>query len=141
MTKSHCLPIPILLALLLVSPALASEDSCKDRSISAGYYLDEGVPPVPGVPAEDLAFTVDFHRGPQGFVAGFSDYPPAAAEIYELTSDYRRLPPPLESQSVLFISGVNRNDDLLMFFKIGARQAWPPASTTFSHPVGVSSID
>ena len=85
--------------------------------IGAGYYLDEGVPPVPGVPAEDLAFTVDFHRGPQGFIAGFADYPPTDAEIYELTSDYRRLPPPLESQSALFISGVNRSDDLFMFFK------------------------
>ena len=85
--------------------------------IGAGYYLDEGVPPVPGVPAEDLAFTVDFHRGPQGFIAGFADYPPADAEIYELTSDYRRLPPPLESRSALFISGVNRSDDLFMFFK------------------------
>ena len=85
--------------------------------IGTGYYLDEGVPPVPGVPAEDLAFTVDFHRGPQGFIAGFADYPPADAEIYELTSDYRRLPPPLESRSALFISGVNRSDDLFMFFK------------------------
>ena len=63
--------------------------------------------PVPGVPAEDLAFTVDFHRGPQGFIAGIADYPPANADIYELTSDYRGLPPPLESQSALFISGVN----------------------------------
>ena len=85
--------------------------------IGAGYYLDEGVAPVPGVPAEDVAFTVDFHRGPQGFIAGFADYPPSDAEIYELTSDYRRLPPPLESQSALFISGVNRSDDLFMFFK------------------------
>ena len=85
--------------------------------IGAGYYLDEGVPPVPGVPADDLAFTVDFHRGPQGFMAGFADYPPADTQVYELTSDYRKLPPPLESQSALFISGVNRSGDLFMFFK------------------------
>ena len=85
--------------------------------IGAGYYLDEGVPPVPGVPADDVAFTVDFHRGPQGFMAGFADYPPADAQVYELTSDYRKLPPPLESESALFISGVNRSDDLFMFFK------------------------
>ena len=85
--------------------------------IGAGYYLDEGVPPVPGAPAEELAFTVDFHRGPQGFIAGFADYPPTDTQIYELTSDYRRLPPPLEPQPALFISGVNRSDDLFMFFK------------------------
>ena len=52
-----------------------------------------------------------------GFVAGFADYPPAHEEIYELTSGHRALPAPLESQSGLFISGVNRSDDLFMFFK------------------------
>ncbi len=68
-------------------------------------------------PTEALTFTFDFHRGPQGFIADFADYPPADAASYELTSGYRELPPPLESQSALFISGVNRSDDLLMFFK------------------------
>ena len=62
-------------------------------------------------------FAFDFNRGDQGFVAGFADYPPGDAEIYELTSDHRTLPPPLESQSGLFLSGVNRSDDLFMFFK------------------------
>ena len=45
------------------------------------------------------------------------DYPPAHEEIYELTSGHRALPPPLESRSGLFISGVNRSDDLFMFFR------------------------
>ena len=71
----------------------------------------------PTEPSDALTFTFDFHRGPQGFTAGFADYPPAHAEIYELTSGYRALPPPLESRSALFISGVNRSDDLFMFFK------------------------
>ena len=71
----------------------------------------------PSEPADAPAFTLDFNRGPQGFVGGFADYPPAAAAIYELTSDYRALPPPLESQSGLFLSGVNRSDDLFMFLK------------------------
>ncbi len=71
----------------------------------------------PSEPAEQLRFTFDFHRGPQGFTADFADYPPADAASYELSSDYRALPPPLESQSALFISGVNRSDDLFMFFK------------------------
>ena len=68
-------------------------------------------------PTEALTFTFDFHRGPQGFMAGFADYPPADAASYELTSDHRALRSPLESQSGLFISGVNRSDDLFMFFK------------------------
>ena len=68
-------------------------------------------------PAGALTFTFDFSRGTQGFVAGFADYPPEHADIYELTSDYRILPPPLEPRSALYISGVNRSDDLFMFFK------------------------
>jgi len=62
-------------------------------------------------------FTFDFSRGPQGFVAGFADYPPARSADYELTSSHRALPDPLESRSGLFISGINRSDDLFMFFK------------------------
>ena len=68
-------------------------------------------------PTDALTFTFDFHRGVQGFVADFADYPPANKEIFELTSDYRPLPSPLESKSALFISGVNRSDDLFMFYK------------------------
>ena len=64
-----------------------------------------------------MTFHFDFDEGSQGFVAGFADYPPAHEEIYELTSGHRALLPPLESQSGLFISGVNRSDDLFMFFK------------------------
>ena len=71
----------------------------------------------PNAPTDALTFAFDFRGGPQGFVAGFADYPPADADIYELTADYRALPPPLASQSALFISGVNRSDDLFMFFK------------------------
>ena len=71
----------------------------------------------PAEPTEALTFSFDFSRGPQGFVAGFADYPPGHADSYELTSGYRALPPPLEPQSALFLSGVNRSDDLFMFFK------------------------
>lgn len=67
--------------------------------------------------ADPPVFTFDFGRGPQGFVAGFADYPPEHAEIYELTADYRAIPPPLDSRSALFISGINRSDDLFMFYK------------------------
>ena len=71
----------------------------------------------PSEPTDAPTFGFDFNRGPQGFTAGFADYPPADAEIYELTSDHRALPAPLEPHSALFISGVNRSDDLFMFFK------------------------
>ncbi len=71
----------------------------------------------PTAPTDALTFTFDFSRGQQGFVAGFADYPPGDADIYELTSDFRALPPPLAPEPALFISGVNRSDDLFMFFK------------------------
>lgn len=71
----------------------------------------------PNGASDVIEFTFDFNRGPQGFTAGFADYPPANEAIFELTSDHRQLPPPLESGSALYISGVNRSDDLFMFFK------------------------
>lgn len=70
-----------------------------------------------GDPADSITFRFDFDEGPLGFVSGFADYPPADEEIYELTSGHRALPPPLGPQSGLFISGVNRSDDLFMFFR------------------------
>ncbi|MCY3919175.1 MAG: hypothetical protein OXG38_05140 [Chloroflexi bacterium] len=78
-------------------------------------------------PADPPVFTFDFARGPQGFVAGFADYPPEHAEIYELTADYRAIPPPFDSRSALFISGINRSDDLFMFYK-GALDGLTPGA-------------
>ena len=68
-------------------------------------------------PTRAATLTANFHRGTQGFVADFADYPADDPETYELTADYRSLPPPLEAKSALFISGVNRSDDLFMFYK------------------------
>ncbi|HEY0074883.1 MAG TPA: hypothetical protein VGB77_12325 [Abditibacteriaceae bacterium] len=60
----------------------------------------------------------DFANGPQNWVGGFADYPANNSEIFELTTDYRSLPAPLDnSKSALFISGINRSDDLWMFYK------------------------
>ena len=67
--------------------------------------------------AEEITQTFDFSRGEHGFVADFADYPPDNEEIFELTSDHRPLPSPLESEPALYLSGVNRSDDLFMFFK------------------------
>ena len=68
-------------------------------------------------PADPPVFDFDFGLGAHGFVADFADYPPEHAEIYELTADYRAIPAPLDSLSGLFISGVNRSDDLFMFYR------------------------
>ncbi len=79
--------------------------------------LSAGCRSLPSDTGEAVTFRFDFDEGPLGFVAGFADYPPAHEEIYELTSGHRALPAPLESRSGLFLSGVNRSDDLFMFFK------------------------
>jgi len=68
-------------------------------------------------PADGVTQTFEFSDGEQGFVADFADYPPDDEEIYELTSGYRPLPAPLDPESALFLSGVNRSDDLVMFYK------------------------
>ena len=66
----------------------------------------------------DSMVSFDFSSGPDGWVAGFADYPPADEAIYFLTSDYRALEPPLDtSRRALYIAGVNRSDDLFMFYK------------------------
>ena len=90
-------------------------------------------------PTEALTFAFDFQRGPQGFVAGFADYPPAEAASYELTSAYRALPPPLEPQSALFISGVNRSDDLFMFFRGTIGGLSPGARYRVTVSVGIAT--
>jgi hypothetical protein len=69
-------------------------------------------------PSEPLTARVDFSTGQHGWTAGFSDYPAADEPIYNLQSDYRTLQAPLDtSQRALFISGVNRSDDLFMYWK------------------------
>jgi len=68
--------------------------------------------------ADRLGFDFDFAQGTHGWVAGFADYPPADEAIYGLESDYRPLPEPLDTaKDALYISGINRSDDLFMYYK------------------------
>lgn len=61
---------------------------------------------------------IDFTLGPQGWIAGFSDYPVGQERSFELDAGYRPLPSPLDAMgSALFISGNNHSDDLFMFYK------------------------
>ena len=73
--------------------------------------------PTTGGTGDARTITVDFHRGTQGFVAGFADLPDTGNETYELMSGFEPLPPPLAPEMALFISGANRSDDLFMFFR------------------------
>ena len=60
----------------------------------------------------------DFRQSPQGWTAGFADYPVGEDDFYELVSDYRPLEAPLNTdESALIISGNNHSDDLWMYYK------------------------
>ena len=72
----------------------------------------------PTSPMGSMLITIDFSGSTQGFVAGFADYPPANAAIYFLQSAHLPLPDGVTATgSGLFISGVNRSDDLFMYYK------------------------
>ena len=90
-------------------------------------------------PTDALAFTSNFHRGEQGFVGDFADYPPAHKEIYFLTADYRPLPPPLAPHSALYATGSNRSDDLFMYFKGQVGGLVPGASYAVSASVEIAT--
>lgn len=62
-------------------------------------------------------FDFDFANGQQGWEADFADYPRGQETFYDLTSDYRVLPVPLNSRSGVFISGNNHSDDLFMYLR------------------------
>lgn len=67
---------------------------------------------------ETLDLDYDFASGPLGWVAGFADYPAGEETFYRLEADYRALPAPLDtSRSALYIAGVNRSDDLWMYYR------------------------
>lgn len=90
-------------------------------------------------PADALAFTSNFHRGEQGFVGDFADYPPAHKEIYFLTADYRLLPSPLAPHSALYITGSNRSDDLFMYYKGQVGGLVPGAAYAVSASVEIAT--
>jgi hypothetical protein len=70
----------------------------------------------------------DFAHSDHGFVAGFADYPQDGdPSLYQFTASWQARPANLGGASALFISGVNRSDDLFMFWK--KRIAGLPPST------------
>ncbi|OYV05049.1 MAG: PEP-CTERM sorting domain-containing protein [Verrucomicrobiales bacterium VVV1] len=68
--------------------------------------------------ADATRLEFDFAQSHYGFVAGFADYPQdGAPSLYQLTNSWRARPANLGGASALFISGINRSDDLFMFWK------------------------
>lgn len=65
---------------------------------------------------QPVTINTDFNDGEQGWSAGFSDYPVADADIYELESGIADLPGDSEQQGFR-LKGMNRSDDLFMYLK------------------------
>ena len=73
---------------------------------------------VRALPAGTVVREFDFSSSDQGFTSGFADLPTSYdPALYNLVADHRNLPAELEGGKGLFISGVNRSDDLWMFWK------------------------
>jgi len=71
-----------------------------------------------GCTEDPMTFRLDFRQSDQGWQPGFADYPVGQDIFYELEADYRALPNPLTgSGNGLFSTGVNRSDDLWMYYK------------------------
>ena len=68
--------------------------------------------------ADATRLEFDFAQSDHGFVAGFADYPQNYdPSLYQLTNSWQVRPANLGGTSALFISGVNRSDDLFMYWK------------------------
>lgn len=68
--------------------------------------------------ASPKKIATDFASGPNGWSAGFADYPVGSEEFYELQSGMRKLPASLGlARKAFFLSGNNHSDDLCMFLR------------------------
>jgi cyclophilin family peptidyl-prolyl cis-trans isomerase len=73
---------------------------------------------VRALPAGTVVREFDFSSSDQGFASGFADLPASYdSALYNLVADHRNLPAELGAGKGLFISGINRSDDLWMFWK------------------------
>ena len=86
--------------------------------------------------ASPVELTFTFESGPEGWEAGFADYPVGEDDFYELGAEVSSLPPPLdEAQKGFKLTGNNHSDDLFMFITRRVSDLEP--STTYQLAVEV----
>ncbi|SLJ88524.1 MULTISPECIES: hypothetical protein [unclassified Paenibacillus] len=67
---------------------------------------------------KEITITSDFVKNSDQWSAGFADYPKKDRSIYKLNYSFNSLPKEINmNQKGLYLSGVNRSDDLFMFVK------------------------
>lgn len=62
-------------------------------------------------------FVFDFSHGDEGWIAGFADFDSSELDNYQLQHGFRERPASTGTGGSLFISGMNRSDDLFMYYK------------------------
>ena len=63
-------------------------------------------------------YQYDFIHGYQGWQPGFADFLPSAFDSYKFLYEARERPPTAGIGNALFISSMNRSDDVFMFHKL-----------------------
>lgn len=64
-----------------------------------------------------LKYSFDFTESPEGWAAGFADYDLQHPDSYRLEHGFRERPSSVGPGGSLYISGMNRSDDLFMYHK------------------------
>ncbi len=102
-----------------------------------------GCPGVFFEPGGPVTLTVNFDEGPQGWVAGVSDYSEAEADIIDFEARIADLPNEIDPDGRgYFVTSSNRSDDLFVFLKrqLGeAERLVPNQAYTFSYSVRIAS--
>jgi len=92
------------------------------RGYSAMFYavcgalLLQGCKVEVNQPDQPVKLEYNFTQGQQNWQAGFADYDPAQADIFELASGIKTLPTGFSGTGYQ-LAGHNRSDDLFMFLK------------------------
>ncbi|WP_152393313.1 protease inhibitor I9 family protein [Paenibacillus guangzhouensis] len=67
---------------------------------------------------KELTIASKLNGNTDGWIGGFADYPEQDKSIYQLNYSHKPMPKELNNKNkALFLSGVNRSDDLFMFVK------------------------
>jgi hypothetical protein len=66
---------------------------------------------------DEVVYQFDLNNSDHNWQVGFADYPEGEEEFYELASDWKQLPAPLNHLNGLNVSGNNHSDDLFMYVK------------------------
>ncbi|MFM1768260.1 MAG: hypothetical protein RJA22_789 [Verrucomicrobiota bacterium] len=102
-----------------LSAVRSPQEQANSKMKTSLVFLFCAVVPWAALGAADATrLEFDFAASDHGFVAGFADHPlDDSFALYQLTNTWRARPANLGGSPALFISGVNRSDDLFMFWK------------------------